>query len=252
MRGLLMSIKVMTKVWDGFHRGGSEKLVMLAMADWCNDEGGSLYPSILTIAKKTNISESQARRIVHKFIDEGYLSVIGNSTGGSSSQTRQYQSNLNKLNTPCMGATPSADATPSMGARSPLAPVRDTPSTHDTQYIIEPSIEPPDIKMKNQTLKSYLEECKTKSKKPIPEGSKVFYFSERANIPMEFLTLAWNDFKEKFIDDEVKKQKDWVLTFSNYVKNNWLEIWYFNKENACLLTSKGIGLQNYHKNKVDA
>jgi len=41
-----MSIKVMSLIWENFTVGGSEKLTMLAMADWCNDDGGSLYPSI--------------------------------------------------------------------------------------------------------------------------------------------------------------------------------------------------------------
>ena len=77
-----MSIRVMSLVWENFTAGGTEKLAMLALADWCNDDGGSLYPSISAIAKKINVSESQARRIVHKLIYDGYLSVIGNHAGG--------------------------------------------------------------------------------------------------------------------------------------------------------------------------
>lgn len=135
----------MTLVWDNFNRGGSEKLVMLAMADWCNDTGGSLHPSVSTVGKKANISESQARRILHKFIDEGYLTVIANQFGGDKGQTRHYKLNVLKLSTPSMGATPSTNATPSMGARLPLAPMRATPSMGATLTTIEPSIEPPYI-----------------------------------------------------------------------------------------------------------
>ena len=104
-----MSIKAMTLVWENFSRGGSEKLAMLALADWCNDEGLSLHPSINGIARKINVSESQARRILHKFIDEGYLSVVGNHNGGSPGKTRQYKLHMNML---------------------------ETPSTHDTRTII--------------------------------------------------------------------------------------------------------------------
>lgn len=133
----------MSLVWENYRKGGSEKLAMLALADWCNDQGGSLHPSINAIARKINVSESQARRIVHGFIKDGYLEVIGNHDGGNPGQSRQYRLIVEKLATPSMdatrtpstSATPSADATPSMDARLPLAPMRETPSTHDTLTI---------------------------------------------------------------------------------------------------------------------
>lgn len=243
-----MSVRVMAKVWEFYPGGGTELLALLALADWSDDDG-RCFPSINSIANKIRLKERQAQRAVNKLINDGFVKVLSNKFGGAPGSTRKYQIIISNLT----GVT---DDTPKQvtgvingidGCH--IAP--ETGVTDDTLTTIEPSIEPPDIKRKNKTLKNYLEECKAKSKKPIPEDSKVFEFSERANIPIEFLTLAWNDFKEKFIDDEVKKQKDWVLTFTNYVKNNWLDIWYFNKENACLLTSKGIGLQNYYKNKVD-
>ena len=109
-----MSIKVMTLVWENFNRGGSEKLAMLALADWCNDEGGSLHPSISGIAKKINVQERQARRIVHKFIDEGFLKVVANHNGGNPGQSRHYILNIEMLKTPV----------------TPV--IHDTPVTHDT------------------------------------------------------------------------------------------------------------------------
>jgi hypothetical protein len=146
-----MSIRVMSLVWDNFDRKGTELVVMLALSDWCNDQGGSLYPSIAGVAKKARISESQARRVIHKFIDDGFLSVIANHNGGDNNQTRHYKINIEMLATPsthasgdvmnidreiCVTpsthATPSMDATPSTHARLPLAPMRVTPSTHDT------------------------------------------------------------------------------------------------------------------------
>lgn len=125
----------MSLVWDYFNIGGSEKLVMLAMADWCNDKGGSLYPSISAIAKKTCTSESQARRVIHSLINKGYILVVGNSMGGAQNMTRHYQIVLARL-TPSVDATPCIDATPSAGATPPLAPMRVTPSAHATQTII--------------------------------------------------------------------------------------------------------------------
>jgi hypothetical protein len=142
-----MSIKVMSLVWESFPRGGSEKLVMLAMADFANDQGGSVHPSISLIGRKCSLSRSQARRIVHALIKEGYLCVIGNQNGGAPSSTRRYQINLSMLTrkepiTTSAGATPRTDATPSTDARQPLAPVRETPSAHASRSIIEPNTEP--------------------------------------------------------------------------------------------------------------
>ena len=122
-RGFLMSIRIMSLVWDNFPIGGSDKLVMLAMADWCNDQGESLHPSISSIAKKTCLSECQSRRTVHSLITRGFLKVVGNFTGGDPGKSRQYQFVLSML-------TPSVDATPSK--KLPLAPMHVTPSVDAT------------------------------------------------------------------------------------------------------------------------
>lgn len=144
----------MSLVWDYFNIGGSEKLVLLAMADWCNDTGGSLYPSISAIAKKTCSSESQARRVLHSLINKGYVSVVGNFSGGAQNMTRRYQIELSRLTpsadatptidaTPSASATPSVDATPSASAHIPLAPMRVTPSIDATPPLAPMLPKPP-------------------------------------------------------------------------------------------------------------
>lgn len=139
-----MSIKVMTYVWDGFPASGSELLAMLALADWCDDNGGSLFPSIKSIAEKIRVSDSQARRIVRGFETSGFVTVVGNAYGGAPGTTRQYRLNVAKLRqladeknaeTGCINATPSANATPrtdtqdgSHGCARGLAPMPAKPS----------------------------------------------------------------------------------------------------------------------------
>ncbi len=92
-----MSIRVMTLVWDRFPGAGSDLLAMQALADWCADDGANLYPSISLLAAKMRVSESQARRVLHGLIDEGFVSVIGNQFGGAPGTTREYRVNLAKL-----------------------------------------------------------------------------------------------------------------------------------------------------------
>jgi len=87
----------MTFVWDGFPSSGSELLIMLALADWCDDRGGSLYPSIKAVGEKARVGEKHARNIMHKLEAGSYLAVVGNHAGGKAGTTRQYRLNVAKL-----------------------------------------------------------------------------------------------------------------------------------------------------------
>ena len=125
-----MSVRVMSLVWDGFPRGGSDKLAMLAMADWCNDLGGSLYPSISAIAKKIGRTEKQARVIIHRLIDEGWIEVVGNEFGGDPGRSRRYQLIVEKLRPPA-GVTPPAVVRDPSRSGSPTPPVGVSQSTNE-------------------------------------------------------------------------------------------------------------------------
>lgn len=56
----------------------SQKMALLAMCDWANDEGGSLHPSISRVAERVSCSERQAQRILHALIEAGWMAVVGN------------------------------------------------------------------------------------------------------------------------------------------------------------------------------
>lgn len=142
-----MSVRVMTLVWDRFPRGGSEMLVMLAMADWCNDRGLSLHPSNDAVSRKCRISVSQVQRVIRALVTEGWLQVIGNVFGGPPGATKQYRLCLEKLSSlePFTGsadATGSIDATGSMGATRLPHGCYPSRRTHATQTTIEPNTEP--------------------------------------------------------------------------------------------------------------
>jgi len=157
----------MALVWDRFPGSGSQLLTALALADWCDDHGGSLYPSVGAVATKLRTSESQARRLLHSLIAENWLAVIGNANGGRPGDSRRYQLNVDRLAsapivtaamrdpaaprafaprvaaekvaTTSTDATPGTAATPSTDAREGLHPCErgvsfegGTGSTHDT------------------------------------------------------------------------------------------------------------------------
>ena len=211
----------MSLVWDNYHKGGSEKLALLALADWCDDSGGKLYPSIMTIARKINVSESQARRIVHSFIDDGYIVVTSNHYGGNKGMTRNYQFNLDKLIcTPSTHDTPSIDATPSTHATAGVAPMRATPSTHDTLTINNHHI----------TTKTYA------TRLPIDWIAPIEYINycnkKRPDLDANHIADIFKDYWISLPDKNAKKI-DWLATWRNWVRNQKIEVSKFkNKSNV--------------------
>lgn len=127
-----MSIKVIAKIWDSFPNGGTELLALLALADWSDDEG-RCFPSINAIAKKTRLSRSQAQRVVHALIDQNFVKVIGNPSGGAPGSSRKYQILINQL-------TGSVNATRRNDAQEGPHGCAETGSTHATLTVIEPSL----------------------------------------------------------------------------------------------------------------
>jgi hypothetical protein len=145
-----MSIALITAAWRLDGLAPTEKLVLLALCDWANDEGESLHPSIKAIAAKSSLSDRQAQRVVHGLIATGWLEVIGNAVGGAPGATRQYRLNVRKL-----GATGDAHVrgdklsrvtpateTGDIGGGRRVTSTTETGDTHVTQTVIEPSIEP--------------------------------------------------------------------------------------------------------------
>lgn len=140
----------------------SQKLVLLVLCDYANDEGLSCRPSIAQVAKKASLSERQCKRVMKELIDGEWIAVIGNEFGGAPGSTRNYKINLKTLfrgdtsDTPEQSLTGDARDTgdkltrvtsaTETGDKSCTRRVTNratTGDTHDTQSTIEPSIEPP-------------------------------------------------------------------------------------------------------------
>lgn len=85
-----MSIRLMSEVWSRYDGSGNELLLALAIADFADDTGRSIYPSVATLAKKTRQSERTVQRQLRTMEDRGWISVIGNENGGRNN-TRLYQ-----------------------------------------------------------------------------------------------------------------------------------------------------------------
>jgi len=69
-----MSIKIMSMIWDDGPAKQSERFVLLALADYANDQG-ECWPSIAGIARKTCLTERGVQKILRRLSDDGWLLI---------------------------------------------------------------------------------------------------------------------------------------------------------------------------------
>lgn len=212
-----MSLRVMSLVWENFKRGGSEKLALLAMADWCNDQGGSLRPSMRAIAAKIGVSEKQARVVIHRLIDGGYLTVIGNAHGGKPGQSRHYRLNVEQLLTPPLeGTTPPQVRNPSCKPVFTPPPERSQTTSEPSGTVRERKSAPPSV-----TATSTFDHPKTH------QGTRLQpdWIPDEASIADAFrIQPGWS--REKVLDVAESFRDYWVsLSGSRGIKADWHATW---------------------------
>jgi len=86
-----MSIKIMSAVWENGPRGSAETMVLLAIADYCNDEG-ECWPSVQSIATKARMTERGVQKITARLVETGWLEI---EAGGG-----RRNCNLYRIKTP--------------------------------------------------------------------------------------------------------------------------------------------------------
>lgn len=74
-----MSIKVMTNVWEHSEQKSGTLLVLLAIADYCRDDGKA-WPSLASLGRKSRLSVRQVSRAIKKLQKDGEL-VVQTSAG---------------------------------------------------------------------------------------------------------------------------------------------------------------------------
>ena len=67
-----MSVKIMSEVFERSKTQGNARLVLLSLADSCNDDA-SCWPSIRKIAEKANISEPITKKYLNALIEVGVV-----------------------------------------------------------------------------------------------------------------------------------------------------------------------------------
>jgi hypothetical protein len=92
----MVSIKIMTAVWEEQTTQGSERLVLLALADSANDEG-FCWPSLATIAKKCNIERRYVINIIKNLEAHGLIEVERRKEDGKVDGKKFNKTNMYRL-----------------------------------------------------------------------------------------------------------------------------------------------------------
>ena len=91
-----MSIKVMTRVWES-KLPKDEKFILLAYADWANDEGENVYPSIGRVAWKCGYSARHVQRVTRSLAEQGIMEYVGRGVKTRTGWTNRYRIHVGNL-----------------------------------------------------------------------------------------------------------------------------------------------------------
>ena len=169
----------MTAVWDREDLSSTQKLVLLSLADWANDEG-LCWPSIDRLAIKTSMAGRSVQRIIRDLESMGFVrrdEVLGKGN-------RYWISIPLTECHPCHSVTPPlTDSHPTPDTVSP-----NTSYTHQltTKYIIEGY----PVWLPIDSWKGWVEMRKQR-KRPLTDRAKA-----RAFTKLEALHLAGHDINE--------------------------------------------------------
>ncbi len=127
-----MSVRTMARVWEYSQHAGTELLMLLAIADFSDDDGKA-YPAVPTLARKCRMKDRNCRYILRTLEGSGELSILTNAG--------PHGANLYRINLDALGLQHSAGVqgiaglqhsavTPAMDCRKPLQPIAAKPSVN--------------------------------------------------------------------------------------------------------------------------
>ncbi len=88
-----MSLRLLTLVWEKAPYKDGALLLLLALADFSNDQGLS-WPAVDTVANKARMGERHARRLLRQFEDDG---IVKTDLRGDEHQPNCYRISVDKL-----------------------------------------------------------------------------------------------------------------------------------------------------------
>lgn len=139
-----MSVRVSSRVWESSAQSGGGLLMLLAIADFADDEGVA-FPAVATLAARCRITVRSAHRLIAELRASGEL-VVASGAGPRGANVYRIVVRAARR-TPDAGVTPDAhdrmtgaSRTPDAGVTAPLTTPPLTPDARVTRTISEPSV----------------------------------------------------------------------------------------------------------------
>lgn len=232
-----MSVKIMTQVFADTRLKSSQKLVMLALADYSGDEG-VCFPSISTMVTKTSLSNKTIITSIRKLIDAGFLikEYRSRRAGGRSSNLyliypAHYYSLLDEetrdrfLSHNSQSVDLHHEKTKTQSVDLPLANGSqsvDLPQEGEPSLRAEPSLTPKPPKPKKEKVNA----------KRMQED---WLNSEESGKCKQWAAKKWPSLSEQYINDRL--ENFWRYWSSTTIKRvGWYKTW----QNQCDDEKRGI------------
>lgn len=141
-----MSVRVMSWVWDHSEAVGTDRFVLLAIADSADDDGTDAWPSIETLARKTRLDERTVQRSIRRLADAGMLTVEEQAGGSARCRADRRPNRYAVVMRP--PETPDASRGGSVSPRT--GPRGGAESVTGWQSATQPVLDPPLVETSNE------------------------------------------------------------------------------------------------------
>ncbi len=263
-----MSVRTTARVWANSRHSGTELLMLLAIADFADDDGQA-YPSVAGLAEKCRMKARNANYILTALQASGELAVRYNAGPRGKNLYHIVFAAMSRpalSGEPLQGGAPlqisaglqCSAQTPAMQCAKPLQPIAAEPSLNrqEPSTAADPARSGCEGKRGSKRarstdvdLRSWLERIKAKGEKAIPPDDAVHQYAEQVGLPPDFLLLAWQEFRVRYAQPDAKRYKDWRAVFRRAVRENWLKLWYVDGTGYAL-TTVGFQAQRVHTERA--
>ncbi|APY12974.1 helix-turn-helix domain-containing protein [Brucella sp. 10RB9212] len=138
-----MSIAVMSRLFKAQLGSPSRKMLAIRLADFADDDGRGIWPTVGRLALETELSERTVQRLLRDFVDEGLLIVVAEG-GGRPGQATRYDFDMRALDK-LQGENllPTGVMVSPVTTEAPTGDIDDADGCHGvTQTVIEPLDKP--------------------------------------------------------------------------------------------------------------
>ncbi|MDW9440962.1 helix-turn-helix domain-containing protein [Sinorhizobium meliloti] len=193
-----MSIAIMSQLFKAHLGSTNRKMLAVRLADFADDDGKGIWPTVGRLARETELSERTVQRILSEFVDEGLL-IVRKKGGWKPGEGTRYDFNMSALGRlqaakmaveGCHGVT--RDTVTPVTAAIGTGDTDDAEGCHgDTQTVIEPPIEPSDLREGAREAEG--QESQTETEQSIEKGfwALVKDWPGFAGMPKEPAKRAW-------------------------------------------------------------